>query len=73
MGYNWGLRAALNEARSNRENRRTDHCFDAVQVPVHPSDRRNEPEPLRLEKRPELFQVRPSLVATDDADPFRRG
>jgi hypothetical protein len=33
--------------------------LDAVQRPVQPSDRTNEPEPLRPEKRPELFQLKP--------------
>jgi hypothetical protein len=33
--------------------------LEAVQRPVHPSDRTNEPEPVRPEKRPVLFQLRP--------------
>ena len=41
------------------KNRRFSYCFDAVQRPVQPSDRTNEPEPVRPEKRPELFQLRP--------------
>ena len=35
------------------------YCLEAVQRPVHPSDRTNEPEPVRPEKRPVLFQLRP--------------
>jgi hypothetical protein len=37
--------------------------LDAVQRPLHPSDRTKEPEPLRPEKRPELVQLKP------EADP----
>ncbi|WP_424702298.1 hypothetical protein, partial [Escherichia coli] len=36
-----------------------DYRFDAVQWPLHPSERTNDPEPLRPENRPELVQVRP--------------
>jgi hypothetical protein len=35
------------------------YCLEAVQRPVHPSDRVNEPEPLRPEKRPVLVQLKP--------------
>ncbi|MEH2533730.1 hypothetical protein V1277_006974 [Bradyrhizobium sp. AZCC 1588] len=35
------------------------YCLEAVQRPVHPSDRTNEPEPLRPEKRPVLVQLKP--------------
>jgi len=35
------------------------YCLEAVQRPVHPSDRTNEPEPERPEKRPVLVQLRP--------------
>jgi hypothetical protein len=35
------------------------YCLEAVQRPVHPSDRTNEPEPLRAEKRPVLVQLKP--------------
>ena len=35
------------------------YCLDAVQRPEQPSDRTNEPEPVRPEKRPELFQLKP--------------
>jgi hypothetical protein len=37
----------------------------AVQRPVQPSDRTNEPEPLRPEKRPELFQLKPWMDPPD--------
>ncbi len=46
------------------------YCFDAVQLPTHPSDRRNEPEALRAEKRPELFQVMPPPAPDEVAEPF---
>jgi len=35
------------------------YCFDPVQLPVHPSDRRKVPDPLRPESRPDMVQVRP--------------
>lgn len=35
------------------------YCLEAVQRPVHPSDRTNEPEPERPEKRPVLVQLKP--------------
>ena len=35
------------------------YCLAAVQRPVQPSDRLNEPEPLRPEKRPVLLQLKP--------------
>jgi hypothetical protein len=35
------------------------YCLEAVQRPEHPSDRTNEPEPLRPEKRPVLVQLKP--------------
>jgi hypothetical protein len=35
------------------------YCLEAVQRPVHPSDRTNEPEPVRPEKRPVLVQLKP--------------
>ena len=65
MGYNWGLCAALNEAGRSRQTGRFPtvwghfYCLDAVQRPEQPSDRTNEPEPVRPEKRPELFQLKP--------------
>jgi hypothetical protein len=53
------------------KNERRRYCLEAVQLPVHPSERRNEPEPARLEKRPELFRVKPLLsVATDVEEPL---
>ena len=65
MRYNWGLCAALNEAGRSRQTGRFPtvwgrfYCLDAVQRPEQPSDRTNEPEPVRPEKRPELFQLKP--------------
>jgi hypothetical protein len=35
------------------------YCLEAVQRPVHPSDRTNEPEPVRPENRPVLVQLKP--------------
>ena len=46
------------------------YCFDAVQPPTHPSERRYEPEPLRLEKRPELVQVMPPEAPAAETEPF---
>jgi hypothetical protein len=67
MGYNWGLRAAsigagvrLEKPAKNRGFTTVfGYCLEAVQRPVHPSDRVNEPEPVRPEKRPELVQLKP--------------
>jgi len=42
---------------------RNNYCFDAVQRPLHPSDRTKEPEPVLPEKRPVLVQLKP------EADP----
>ena len=39
------------------KNRCFSYCLEAVQRPVQPSDRVNEPEPERPEKRPELAQL----------------
>ena len=60
MGYNWGQRAA--SIRGGLKPRKTGvfrYCLEAVQRPVQPSDRTNEPEPVRPEKRPVLFQLKP--------------
>ena len=46
------------------------YCFDAVQLPTHPSERRYEPEPLRPEKRPELVQETPPAAPAAAAEPF---
>jgi hypothetical protein len=46
------------------------YCFDPVQLPTHPSDRRNVPEPLRPEKRPDMLQVRLPAAPIPDAEPF---
>lgn len=35
------------------------YCLEAVQRPVQPSDRTKEPEPVRPENRPVLFQLKP--------------
>ena len=77
MGYNWGLCAALNGAGGSRKNRAFScrlgalfYCLDAVQRPVQPSDRTNEPEPVRPEKRPELFQLKPWTDPPVLVEPF---
>ena len=49
---------------------KSDYCFDAVHRPVQPSDRTNVPEPLRPEKRPELFQLKPETDPPDVVEPF---
>ena len=46
------------------------YCLEAVQRPVHPSDRTNEPEPVRPEKRPELFQLKPWTDPPLRVEPF---
>ena len=43
--------------------RTRNYCFDAVQRPLHPSDRTKEPEPDVPENRPVLVQLTP------EADP----
>ncbi|WP_338831953.1 hypothetical protein [Bradyrhizobium sp. 27S5] len=48
----------------------TAYRFDAVQWPLHPSDRTNEPEPLRPEKRPELVQLKPPADPLPVVDPL---
>jgi hypothetical protein len=49
---------------------KSDYCFDAVHRPEQPSDRTNVPEPLRPEKRPELFQLKPETDPPDVVEPF---
>ena len=49
---------------------KSDYCFDAVHRPVQPSDRTNVPEPLRPEKRPVLFQLKPETDPPDVVEPF---
>ncbi|WP_170991744.1 hypothetical protein [Bradyrhizobium elkanii] len=44
--------------------------MDAVQWPLQPSDRTNEPEPLRPEKRPELVQLKPPADPLPVVDPL---
>ena len=54
-------------------NRRYDlwrYCFDAVHVPLQPSDRLNVPEPLLPAKRPELLQLKPETDPPDVVEPF---
>ena len=46
------------------------YCFDPVQLPAHPSDRRNVPEPLRPDKRPDMVQVRLPAAPIPDVEPF---
>ncbi len=59
------------ECNRSTASRRADvYCFDAVHVPVQPSDRRNVPEPLRPEKRPELLQLRPETDPPDVVEPL---
>jgi hypothetical protein len=52
------------------KNRAFSYCLDAVQRPVQPSDRTNEPEPPRPEKRPELFQLKPWTDPPLRVEPF---
>jgi hypothetical protein len=60
MGYNWGSRAASIEARPNpRKIGRFPTVWTRSSAPVQPSDRTNELAPVRPEKRPVLFQLRP--------------
>ena len=46
------------------------YCLEAVQRPEQPSDRTNEPEPVRPEKRPELFQLKPWTDPPVLVEPF---
>jgi len=46
------------------------YCLEAVQRPEQPSDRTNEPEPVRPEKRPVLFQLRPWTDPPVLVEPF---
>jgi hypothetical protein len=60
---------------ADRLNRRREpiirnYCFAPVQLPAHPSDRRNVPEPLRPEKRPDMVQVRLPADPIPDVEPF---
>jgi hypothetical protein len=47
-----------------------DYCFEAVQRPVHPSDRTKEPEPVLPEKRPVLLQLKPETDPLVCVDPL---
>jgi hypothetical protein len=59
----WGIIGASGpphfEAGYSHEKQAFFYCLEAVQRPVQPSDRTNEPEPVRPEKRPLLFQLKP--------------
>lgn len=48
-----------NQRKTGALRRPVGYCLEAVQRPVHPSDRTKEPEPLRDEKRPVLVQLKP--------------
>jgi hypothetical protein len=52
------------------ENRRFFYSLEAVQRPVQPSDRTNEPEPLRADIRPELVQLTPPADPCPVEAPF---
>ena len=65
-----GLDGPIWEACACLENRHRCHCFDALHVPLQPSDRVNVPEPLRPAKRPELLQLKPDTDPPDLVDPF---
>jgi hypothetical protein len=54
-----GLARLTRAASGSLENRHGCYCFDAVHVPLQPSDRLKEPPPLPLERRPELVMVMP--------------
>jgi len=57
---NWGQpKPTENQRKTTAWRLFAGYCLEAVQRPVQPSDRTNEPEPLRPEKRPELVQLRP--------------
>ena len=60
------------EVAHNRHRRESirNYCFDPVQLPAHPSDRRNVPEPLRPDKRPDMVQVRLPAAPIPDVEPF---
>lgn len=65
-----GLAGPICEASESLENRHGCYCFDADHDPLQPSDRLKEPEPLRPEKRPELFQLKPETDPPDVVEPF---
>jgi len=46
------------------------YCFDPLQLPAQPSDRRNVPDPLRPEKRPDMVQLRLPADPTPETPPF---
>jgi hypothetical protein len=46
------------------------YCFAPVQLPAHPSDRWNVPDPPRPEKRPDMVQLRLPADPIPDTEPF---
>jgi hypothetical protein len=46
------------------------YCFDPLQLPAQPSDRRNVPDPLRPEKRPDMVQLRLPADPIPETPPF---
>ena len=46
------------------------YCFDPLQLPAQPSDRRNVPDPLRPEKRPDIVQLRLPADPIPETPPF---
>ena len=46
------------------------YCFDPLQLPAQPSDRRNVPDPLRPEKRPDMVQLTLPADPTPETLPF---
>ena len=58
----------MNRARHNelfpmmKARRPEGYCFDAVHLPVQPSDCRNVPPPLRPDRRPVVMTVMPLPV-----------
>lgn len=46
------------------------YCFNPVQLPTHPSERRNVPEPLRPDRRPDMVHVMPPTAPTPEVEPF---
>jgi hypothetical protein len=69
--HHWNIKAD----HADRLNRRPkpimrNSCFVPVQLPAHPSDRRNVPEPLRPERRADMVQVRLPADPIPDVAPF---
>ena len=55
-------------ARTSGEQPR--YCFDAVHLPVQPSDCLNVPPPLRPDRRPVVMTVMPLTGGSADTRPF---